>query len=137
MQETDDDIINDVRDDITESGSDITVIDFTDDDVSDDEAAPTMFLVQSVVETVPYTAYEDSDQDSNASFEVIEEQSDEMAAKASEDVEMTDVPAIRMTQSRILLTLPPPGGTEEQTEELDGVVDLEYESMNRTVSGGK
>ena len=138
MQETDADIIDDVRDDITETGSDITVLDFTDDEISDDEAAPTMFLVQSVIETVPYATYSDSDQDSNVSFEVIEEKSDEKNAVANE-VEDTEVPAIRMTQSRILLTLPPPGGTDRHTEELDGVMesDLEYESLNSTISGGR
>ena len=138
MQETDHDITDDVRDDITETGSDITVLDFSDDDISDDEAAPTMFLVQSVIETVPYTTYSDSDQDSVASFEIIEEQSDERKP-ATDEAENTEVPAIRMTQSRILLTLPPPGGTDEQTDVLDGVVesDLEYESMNSTISGGE
>lgn len=136
MLETDADINDDVRDDITETGSDITVLDFTDDDISDDEAAPTMFLVQSVVETVPYAIYSDSDQDSNVSFEIIEERSDNKTSVANE-VGETDVPEIRLTQSRILLTLPPPGGTDKQTEELDGVMenDLEYESMNSTISG--
>ena len=62
--------------DITETESDITVIDLSDDDVSDDEAAPTMFLVQSVVETVPYVGRTEDDLESNASFEVIDEQSD-------------------------------------------------------------
>ena len=138
MQETDADIIDDIRDDITETGSDITVLDFTDDDISDDEAAPTMFLVQSVVETVPYATYSDTDQDSNISFEVIEEAVDEKTAVVNE-VEITEVPAIRMTQSGILLTLPPPGGTDGHTEELDGVMesDLEYESLNSTISGGR
>ena len=63
-----------VIDDFTETGSDITVLDMSDDDISDDEAAPTMFLVQSVIEKVPYlSAVErDVDMESNASFEVID-----------------------------------------------------------------
>ena len=44
-----------------------------------------------------------------------------------------------MTLSRILLTIPQEEGTAEQTENaIDGVVenDLEYESMDSSVSGG-
>lgn len=123
----------DGRDDITDTGSDITVLDISEDDITDDEAAPTMFLVQSVVGTVPYVSYSDSDQESNVSFEVIEEQSNE------QQVESETESAVRMTHSRILLTLPAPGGDVEQSDEVDGVMesDLEYDSMDSSISGGK
>ena len=51
----------------------------------------------------------------------------------------TEVTPLRMTLSRILLTIPQEEGTAEQTENaIDGVVenDLEYESMDSSVSGG-
>lgn len=145
-QEAHDDVISNVMNDVTETGSDITVLDFSEDGISDDEAAPTMFLVQSVVEKVPYISRVDDDIESDTSFEIIDEQSDTLEDMLHHKESLdpggseAEVNLLTMTHSRILLTIPQSDGTVQRPEDgVDGVVesDLEYDSMNSSVSGEK